>query len=60
MKRPFLVSTYPKCDICQEEAHYDSKTIYGAWAYLCDECNANIGMAPDSPLCTKLQLQEAK
>jgi len=60
-KRPFQVSKFPKCDICQAEAHYDSKTVYGAWAYLCPECNEAIGMAPDSELCTTLQLmQEAK
>ena len=55
-----FVSEYPKCDICSKEAHYDSKISYGAWAYLCPECLANIGMAPDSELCTTPILQEAK
>ena len=60
MKKPHLVSEYPMCDICSKEAHYDSKTYYGAWAYLCDECLAEIGMAPDSELCTELRLESAK
>ena len=27
-----------KCDVCGKPAEYDSKTIFGAWAYLCPEC----------------------
>lgn len=32
------VSTLPQCDItdCTDLASYDSATIYGPWAYLCD------------------------
>ena len=60
MKKSHGVLKFPKCDICQREAHYDSKTIYGAWAYLCEKCNGEIGMAPDSHFCTTLILQEAK
>lgn len=24
-----------KCDFCKNEATYDGKTIFGAWAYMC-------------------------
>lgn len=27
-----------KCDFCGMEAKYDCKTIYGPWAYVCENC----------------------
>ena len=57
MKKTYLVDKFPKCDICGDEAHYDSKTIYGAWANLCPKCLSEIGMAADSELCTELRLE---
>jgi len=33
----------PHCDVCGAPAHYDSKTIYGPWAYLCTKCYGEVG-----------------
>ena len=39
------VQSLPQCDICNHrQAHYDAKTIYGAWANLCPECMAAVGV----------------
>lgn len=32
-----------KCDMCGNPAVVDTKTIYGYWAYLCEECNQRYG-----------------
>lgn len=32
-----------KCDMCNKPAVVDTKTIYGYWAYLCEECNQRYG-----------------
>lgn len=32
-----------KCDLCNNQAEVDTKTIYGYWAYLCPECNKRYG-----------------
>ncbi len=29
------VTKLPKCDFCEEDAHYDGKTTYGPWASMC-------------------------
>jgi len=26
-----------KCDICGSKAVYDAKTVFGPWAYLCED-----------------------
>jgi len=31
-----LVSSYPACDFCGEEAHFDGKTTLSVWAFMCD------------------------
>lgn len=31
-----IVSSYPKCDICCQPAHYDAATSGGAWGYFCE------------------------
>lgn len=33
-----------KCDMCGKPAVVDAKTIYGYWAYLCEDCNKMYGM----------------
>lgn len=33
-----------KCDMCGKPAKVDTKTIYGYWAYLCEECNKRYGL----------------
>lgn len=33
-----------KCDMCGNPAIVDTKTIYGYWAYLCEECNERYGL----------------
>lgn len=32
-----------KCDLCNNPAEVDTKTIYGYWAYLCHACNQRYG-----------------
>lgn len=32
------------CDMCEKPAVVDTKTIYGYWAYLCEECNNRYGL----------------
>jgi len=36
MKKEVEVAEVPKCDVCGAKAVYDSKTIHGPWAYLCE------------------------
>lgn len=36
-----VVSALPKCDFCDKRARYDLMTIFGNWAYFCEECRAN-------------------
>lgn len=39
------VSQLPGCDICGTlNAHYDGKTIMGAWAYMCSRCFKEVGV----------------
>lgn len=42
------VAKYPACDMCVDgtEAHYDGKTVYGPWAYMCDAhfCKEGVGV----------------
>jgi hypothetical protein len=33
-----------KCDFCNKQATVDAKTIYGPWAYMCDEHNKMYGV----------------
>ena len=33
-----------KCDYCNRQATVDAKTIYGPWAYMCDEHNEMYGV----------------
>lgn len=33
-----------KCDMCGSPAVVDTKTIYGYWAYLCENCNNRYGL----------------
>lgn len=40
MGTTYKVPELPNCDFCKEAgltvtAHYDGKTIYGPWAYMC-------------------------
>ena len=33
------VAILPSCDMCKvNTAAYDGKTVYGPWAYMCEEC----------------------
>ena len=37
------VTKLPMCNVCDQagkrvEAHYDGKTFFGPWAYMCREC----------------------
>lgn len=31
-----IMDKYPRCDFCDEDAHYEAKTNMGLWAYMCD------------------------
>lgn len=33
-----------RCDMCGNLAVVDTKTIYGYWAYLCEDCNDKYGL----------------
>lgn len=33
-----VVSALPKCNFCEQRARYDSNTVYGSWAYFCNDC----------------------
>lgn len=37
------VARLPKCDFCDNLAHYDGKTVHGSWAYMCGEHFATTG-----------------
>ncbi len=41
-----LLKDKVKCDVpgCQKRAEYDSKTKFGGWAYLCDNCYRQLGL----------------
>lgn len=36
MSSPVKLKTLPKCNFCQQPAHYDFKTANGQWAFGCD------------------------
>lgn len=44
------MSTMPDCDVCKHEgreptvAAYDGKTVYGPWAYMCEDHFHMIGV----------------
>jgi hypothetical protein len=45
------VDKYPPCDFVDlmhnskpVDAHYDSRTIFGGWAYMCDRCYTAYGV----------------
>lgn len=40
MSKFVIVPEYPHCDLCHErgierEAHFDGKTTFGSWAFMC-------------------------
>lgn len=39
-----VVSKFPGCDLCGAEAHFDTITVYGSWAFTCDTCQNQIGL----------------
>ena len=32
-----MVQVRQKCDFCNEEAIYDTQTVYGPWAFVCQK-----------------------
>lgn len=42
-----------KCDFCDRQAVYDGKTIFGPWAYLCEEHRQKVGVQ-DERFITRL------
>jgi len=51
-----FVSTFPPCDVCGEEAHYDAKTWEGSWMKLCDEHFRELGIGLGAGRGQKLEL----
>ncbi len=42
-----------KCDFCDRQAIYDGKTVFGPWAYLCEEHRKKVGVQ-DERFMTRL------
>lgn len=40
----------PTCDLCEKEAHYDTKTTMGSFANLCEKHYKQIGREPTTKL----------
>lgn len=38
------VDSLPKCDMCDEPAHYDGLTLYGMWGYMCHRHYIKVGV----------------
>lgn len=38
------VQSLPKCDFCDAQAHYDGKTNFGPWGYMCEAHFAQNGI----------------
>jgi hypothetical protein len=32
-----------RCDLCGAPADWDGQTVYGSWAYMCDDCRSKEG-----------------
>lgn len=51
----------PKCDICKTEtAKYDTKTVFGAWGYLCENCYKQYGSLPSTKLEKRVKIDAEK
>ena len=35
MSEQVKVARLPDCDLCNDKARYDAKTLHGQWAYMC-------------------------
>ena len=46
----------PKCQFCDSPAEYDSKTVFGAWAYLCEEHQRQYGRPPTTKLEKRVKI----
>ncbi|MEM2174129.1 MAG: hypothetical protein QXI58_00690 [Candidatus Micrarchaeia archaeon] len=38
------VDDLPLCNFCKKTAEYDARTIYGPWAYMCEDCFKKFGI----------------
>ncbi len=45
-----------KCDLCGKPAKYDGPTIYGPWAYVCENHTRELNWPPEK--CTKIDASE--
>jgi hypothetical protein len=58
------VATLPKCDMHEmtgaaaAEAHYDGKTKFGPWAFMCEDCFAAYGIGLGTGRGQKLVVRE--
>ena len=46
----------PKCQFCDEQAQYDSKTVLGPWAYLCEKHQREYGCSPTTKLEKRVKI----
>lgn len=44
MSTQATVKRLPNCDVCGGTAKYDTKTIFGPWANLCQDCYGTHGI----------------
>lgn len=44
MSKFTFVERFPKCELYGKEAHYDAKTLWGPWAFLCVNCFKRYGI----------------
>ena len=53
--RTATVDELPKCNWCREPAEYDGKTIFGPWAYMCEEHFREFGIGLGTGVGQKLK-----
>jgi len=46
----------PKCQFCCDPAGYDSKTVFGPWAYLCEKHLHQYGCPPTTRLEKRVKI----
>jgi len=46
----------PKCQFCDDPAEYDSNTVFGSWAYLCEKHQREYGRPPTTKLEKRVKI----
>jgi len=50
------IDELPKCQFCCDPAVYDSKTVFGPWAYLCEKHQRQYGCLPTTRLEKRVKI----